>query len=60
MKLWERIIENGNGEETTIGEEQFRFMSGTNTTDVVFALRQLLEKYREKNRSAYDFYRPRK
>ncbi|XP_068200692.1 uncharacterized protein [Palaemon carinicauda] len=47
MKLWERIIEPRIREETKIGEEQFGFMPGRSITDAMFALRQLLEKYRE-------------
>ena len=47
MKLWERIIERRLRQETKIGEEQFGFMPGRSTTDALFALRQLMEKYRE-------------
>ena len=38
MKSWERIIERRLTEETTIGDEQFGFMPGRGTTDVVFAV----------------------
>ena len=34
-------------EETCIGEEQFDFMSGRGTTDVIFAARQAMKKHRE-------------
>ena len=50
MKIWERIIERRLREETSLGEEQFGFMPGRGTTDAVFALRQLMEKHREKRK----------
>ncbi len=31
----------------SIGEEQFGFVKGKSTTDAIFALRQLQERYRE-------------
>ena len=34
-------------DETSIGEEQFGFMSGRGTTDAIFAARQVIEKHRE-------------
>ena len=48
MKIWERIIERRLREETTIGDEQFGFMPGRGRTDAIFAVRQLMEKYRGK------------
>lgn len=48
MKIWERIVDRRLREETSIGEEQFGFMPGKGTTDAVFALRQMMEKHREK------------
>ena len=53
MKVWERIIERRLREETSIGEEQFGFMPGRSTTDAVFALRQILEKHRERRRGMH-------
>ena len=47
MKMWERVIEKRLREEVTISDEQFGFMPGRNTTDAIFAPRQLMEKYRE-------------
>ena len=60
MKIWERIIDRRLREETTIGDEQFGFRPGRGTTDAIFAVRQLMEKHREKQRTAYGIYRPRK
>ena len=47
MKIWERIMEVRLRWIVEISEEQFGFMPGRSTTDAIFALRQLLEKYRE-------------
>ena len=53
MKLYERIIERRVRGETLVGVEQFGFMPGRSTTDAMFALRQLLEKYGEKQRELH-------
>ena len=47
MKLWERIIEAMIRKEVTIAEQQFGFMPGRSTTDTIFCLRMLLEKWTE-------------
>ena len=49
MKIWERIIR----EETTIGDEHFGFMPGRWTTGAIFAVRQLMEKHREKQKGLH-------
>lgn len=56
MRIWERIVERRLREETSIGEEQFGFMPGRSTTDAVFALRQILEKHRERQRGMHVVY----
>ena len=38
------------GEETKVVEEQLGFMQGTGTTDATFAVRQLTDKHREKQK----------
>ena len=50
MKLWERVIETRLRESVNIRENQFGFRPGMSTTEPVFALRQLQEKCREKNK----------
>ena len=40
-------------EETTIGDEQFGFMPGRGTTDAIFAVGQLMEKHREKQKGVH-------
>ena len=45
MKLWERVIEARTRKEVMIAEQQFGFMPGRNTTNAIFCLRMLLEKW---------------
>ena len=47
MKLYERIIEGRLRRLVNISEEQSGFMKGKSTTDAIFALRKVQEKYRE-------------
>ncbi|XP_063595885.1 uncharacterized protein LOC134772741 [Penaeus indicus] len=53
MKIWERIIERRIRNETEIGDQQFGFMPGRGTTDAIFAVRQMMEKYGEKQRKLH-------
>ena len=50
IKLWERVIKARLREIVNIRENQFGFRPGMSTTEPVFALRQLQEKCREKNK----------
>ena len=47
MKVWERVVEARLRGEVTICEQQYGFMPGKSTTDAMFALRMLMERYRE-------------
>ena len=47
MKLCERAVERRLRNELTFNEQQYGFMPGKSTTDASFALRVLMEKYRE-------------
>ena len=47
MQLWERIVERRLRSDVTFSEQQYDFMPGKRTTDALFALRVLMEKYRE-------------
>ena len=47
LKIWERVIDRRLRQKITIGEEQFGFMPKKSTTDAIFALRMLIENYRE-------------
>ena len=53
MKLWERIIEARLREITNIADNQFGFRPGKSTTEPIFALRMLQEKYKEKNKEIH-------
>ena len=48
MKILERINDRRPREEIYIGDEQFGFMPRIGMTDAIFAVRQLMEKHREK------------
>ena len=47
MKLWEIMIEARRREITNIADNQFGFRPGKSTTEPIFALRILQEKYKE-------------
>ena len=47
MKLWESIVERRLRTDLTFSEQQYGFMPRKITTDALFALRVLIEKYRE-------------
>ena len=46
MKLW-RVVERRLRSELTFSEQLYGFMPGKCTTDALFALRVLMDKYRE-------------
>ena len=47
MKVWDRIIETRLRDRVEISKQQYGFMPGKGTTDAMFALRILMEKYRK-------------
>ena len=53
MKIWERIIEARLRDSVEISKQQYGFMPGKGTIDAMFALRMLMEKYREGQREVY-------
>ena len=53
MKVYERVLEKRLRESVTIDAMQFGFMPGKGTTDPIFIVRQLQEKYLEKSKSLY-------
>ncbi|KAK3533747.1 hypothetical protein QTP70_025045 [Hemibagrus guttatus] len=53
MKLWERIVEARLRKVVEICEQQYGFMPRKSTTDAIFALRILLEKYRDGQRELH-------
>ena len=52
MKIWERIIEKRLREEVMVGEEQFEYMLGGSTVDMIFTLNRWLRSV-EKDRRIY-------
>ena len=53
MKIWERIIQTRLRDRVEISKQQYGFMPGKGTTDAMFALRMLMEKYREGQRELH-------
>ena len=53
LKVWERIIEARLRDRVEISKQQYGFMPGKGTTDAMFALRILMEKYREGQRQLH-------
>ena len=53
MKVWERIIEARLRDSVEINKQQYVFMLEKGTTDAKFALRMLMEKYREGQRELH-------
>ncbi|KAK3527512.1 hypothetical protein QTP86_024294, partial [Hemibagrus guttatus] len=53
MKVWERVEEARLRKEVEICEQQYGFMPRKSTTDAIFALRILMEKYRDGQRELH-------
>ncbi|KAK3575170.1 hypothetical protein QTP86_020926 [Hemibagrus guttatus] len=53
MKLWERVVEVRLRKVVEICEQQYGFMPRKSTTDGIFALRILMEKYRDGQRELH-------
>ena len=53
MKVWERIIEARLRDRVEISKQQYGFMPGKGTTDAMFALRMMMENYREGQRELH-------
>jgi hypothetical protein len=52
MKLWERIIEHLLRGVTNVTKNQFGFMPGRSTMEVIFLIRQLMEICREQKKES--------
>ncbi len=48
MKLWEKILEKRLRDIVKIEDIQFGFQQDRSTTDAIFVMRQLQERYKEK------------
>ena len=53
MKVIERVLARRITEQVKLDEMQFGFRPGKGTTDAIFIIRQMQEKYREKKRNLY-------
>ncbi|KAK3574804.1 hypothetical protein QTP86_018397, partial [Hemibagrus guttatus] len=53
MKLWERVVEARLRKVVEICEQQYGFMPRKSTTDAIFALRILMEKYSDGQRELH-------
>ena len=53
MKVWKRNIETRLRNRVEISKQQFEFMPEKGTTDAVFALRMLMENYKEGQRKLH-------
>lgn len=50
MKILEKVIDLKIRGETSVLKNQFGFMPGKSTTEPIFCVRKMIEKYREKKR----------
>ncbi len=50
MKLWEKFLERRLRDIVKIEDIQFGFQQDRSTTDAIFVMRQLQERYKEKKR----------
>ena len=56
MKVWEKMLEGRLKELIKISNNQFGFSQGKSTTDAIFIVRQLQEKYTEKKKKLYHIF----
>ena len=57
MKLWGRVVEARLRKEVVIGDQQFGFMPQRSTTDAIFGLRMLIEKWRERQKELHRVFK---
>ncbi len=56
MKLWENFLERRLRDIIIIEDIQFGFQQDKSTTDAIFAMRQLQERYKEKKKMLYHVF----
>ena len=58
MKIMERILDGLIRQLVSVDNSQFGFVPGRGTTDAIFVVRQLQEKYLAGNKRLHGFHRP--
>ena len=58
MKVLERKVDGLIRQVVSINDSQFGFVPGRGTTDAIFVVRQLQEKYLAANKTLHGFHRP--
>ena len=53
MKIWEKVIKDRLRDRIEISKQHYGFMPGKGTTDAMFVLKMLMEKYREVQRELH-------
>jgi len=53
MKVWESVVESRLRRDTEVSGIQFGFMPGKSTTEPIFLLRQMMEKFRRKRKKMH-------
>ena len=53
LKVWERVVEGRLRRETEVSGRQFGFIPGKSTTEPIFMLRQMMEKFRRRKKKMH-------
>ena len=56
MKVWEKILDGRLKQIVNISDNQFGFSAGKSTTDAIFILRHIQQKYTEKKKRLYHIF----
>ena len=56
MKVWEKILDGRLKEIVKMSGNQFGFAVGKSTTDAIFILRHIQQKYTEKKKRLYHIF----
>ena len=56
MKIWEKVLDRRLKSVIDVGSNQFGFTATRSTTDAIFILRQIQQKYNEKKRKLYHIF----